>query len=462
MGHWSAWRRTLAAVATGAALLTGMGAVVPASATAAVQAARPGVASAPLASPSPCPSGFTCPPCPSTRAGSPGRSPSPCPSPSRTLPTPTDSVDPDRAVGGPQLASMGLVVDAPAGVPAPPAAKTMAFVIADADTGEVLAAKAPHARSLPASTVKALTALVLLPKLDPATIHVATQADAAADGTKVGLFPGQKYRVDQLMHAMVMASANDAAYALAAVNGGMAPTLAELNAKAAELGALDTHIGDPSGLDAPGQRTSAYDLALIGRAALRTPGYVKIATTREITFPGKPDKKTKKRKTYKVGNHNKMLWNYDGTIGVKNGYTNAAQRTYIGAVKRGGKSYLVTEVYSIEYGWRPTAALYDWTFRYADRLTPVGRLVDPGDVATASPSSTSAPAPPSPTATTLLTGASGSPARSTSTSAPVAAVGAISFTPASGVGTWAAGGAAALAALALLSLLARRRRRRTH
>lgn len=454
LGHRMAAAAGMAVLAGG--LVQASPAQAAATSTARAAAQPP---AAPAVSPSPCPSGFTCPPCPSARKGSPSGSPSPCPSPSRTLPTPTDTVDPDHAVGGPQLASMGLVVDAPAGVPAPPATKTMAFVIADADTGEVLAAKAPHARSLPASTVKALTAIVLLPKLDPATVHVATQADAAADGTKVGLFPGQKYTVGQLMHAMVMASANDASYALAAANGGMAKTVAELNAKAAELGALDTRIGDPSGLDAPGQRTSAYDLALIGRAALRTPGFRKMATTREITFPGKPDKKTKKRKTYKVGNHNRMLWNYPGTIGVKNGYTNAAQRTYIGAVTRGGKTYIVTEVYSIDYGWRPTAALYDWTFRYAGRLTPVGRLVEPGEV---SPASSSSPVTSTSTTSSTSTTRATSPASvSRSSSTSTAAVG-IRFTPAQGATGWFAGGAAAVAVVALIGLATRFRRRRTH
>ncbi|HYN29644.1 MAG TPA: serine hydrolase [Dermatophilaceae bacterium] len=383
-----------------------------------------------------------------------GRSPAPSPSPSPTLPVPASTVDPDRSVGGPRLASMGVVLDAPAGVPAPPAVRDVAWLVADADTGEVLAAKAPHARLRPASTLKALTATTLIPTIDPDAVHRATEADAAADGTRVGLLPGRTYTARQLFSGLVMASGNDAAYALAEMNGGRAATVAELNARARELGAHDTVVRDPSGLDAPGQVSSAYDLALIGRAAVRDPEYVRYATTREVRFPGRVDPKTGKPTTYVVGNHNRLLYNYPGTIGVKNGYTVAAHRTFIAAARRGGKTYLVTEMYGLDGGWRPTASLLDWAFRHGPRVTPVGRLVEPGEVPRApvagpSPSATASPVP-SPSAT-----GTGDPAPTRATTA-------------ASLGTTEAGpwvGAATLAASVALVLgyavRARRARRRT-
>jgi D-alanyl-D-alanine carboxypeptidase (penicillin-binding protein 5/6) len=155
-----------------------------------------------------------------------------------------------------------------------------------------------------------------------------------------------------------------------------------MNEQAAYLGAHDTDAKDPSGLDAPGQTSSAYDLALIGRAALALKDFRTYVATKQVDFPGRVDPKTKKRGTYKVNNHNKLLYNYDGTIGVKNGYTEAANRTFISAVTRGTKTYLLTEMYGLDSSWRPQAAMYDWAFAYGDKAGPVGQLVPPGTVTT--------------------------------------------------------------------------------
>ncbi|HEV7148021.1 MAG TPA: peptidase M15, partial [Pedococcus sp.] len=143
------------------------------------------------------------------------------PTPSTTAqPVPTDSVNPKVTIGGQRLASMGVVTDLPAGVPAPPPLRDESWLLADLDTGAVLAGKAPHARLLPASTLKTLTALTLIPKLTATTTVTATAADARMDGTRVGLVPGLPYTVHQLFQAMLMASGNDAAHALAQAAGG--------------------------------------------------------------------------------------------------------------------------------------------------------------------------------------------------------------------------------------------------
>ncbi|WP_035946813.1 D-alanyl-D-alanine carboxypeptidase family protein, partial [Knoellia flava] len=303
------------------------------------------------------------------------------PSPSPSLPAVTRVLDPARSVGGPGLAKMDTVlVDAPAGVPAPPAVADVAWLVADADTGEVLAARNPHAPLLPASTLKALTAIHLLPRLDRAAVLTATAAEADADGTRVGMVTGQTYTAAQLFEALVMSSANDAAYGLSALNGGIPATVTELNALADELGAHDTVVVDPSGLDAPGQQSSAYDLALIGRAAIANPDYVRLATTKTSTFPGRWVRGGLTRPTYAIGNHNRLLWNYPGTLGVKNGFTKAARRTFIGAARRDGRTYLVTEMYGTGSRWRPAASLLDWAFAHGDKVTPIGRLVERGEV----------------------------------------------------------------------------------
>jgi D-alanyl-D-alanine carboxypeptidase (penicillin-binding protein 5/6) len=304
----------------------------------------------------------------------------PKPKPSTpTLPVPKATVDPRLSVGGERLASMGVVVDLPPGVPAPPKLKNVSWVLADMDSGEVIAAKAAHARLLPASTLKALTALTLIPRVEPDREYRATAEDANADGTRVGILPGQTYTGRQLFSALLMSSGNDAAYALARAGGGVDATLAAMNEQARHLGAHDTVAGDPSGLDAPGQSSSAYDLALIGRAAMQLPDFRTYVTTKQMTFPAGKGKGGK-RATFTIANHNRLLYNYDGTIGIKNGYTTKAKRTFISAVTRGGRTYILTEMHGLDPSWRSQAAMYDWAFRHGDRARPIGRLVQPGEV----------------------------------------------------------------------------------
>src|SRR6478736_1058488 len=283
-------------------------------------------------------------------------------------------------VGGDELARSGVIVNLVRGVPAPPEPPDASWLVADLDTGAVVAARAPHARHLPASTLKALTALVLVPRLDAHTPVVATAADVRADGTRVGMVPGTAYTVRTLFQGLLMTSGNDAAYALARVAGGLPSTVAAMNAEAARLGALDTRAVDPSGLDARGQTSSAYDLALIGRAAMQVPDIRTYVATKQASFPGGRGPDGRPRPAFAIQNHNRLLYNYDGTIGLKNGYTVKARQTFIGVVTRHGHTYIVTEMEGRNASWRPTAKLLDWTFAYAGRLAPVGRLVDPGTV----------------------------------------------------------------------------------
>ncbi|GAA4725751.1 hypothetical protein GCM10025782_24930 [Pedococcus ginsenosidimutans] len=333
------------------------------------------------------------------------------------LPVPRDTVRPELAIGGPRLASTGLVTDLPPGVPRPPALRDVSWLLADLDTGQVIAAKAPHARLRPASTLKTLTALTLIPRVSPDRVVVATQADANADGTRVGIVPGLGYTGRQLFQALLMSSGNDAAYALAAAAGGRKATVDAMNAEAAQLGAHDTVAVDPSGLDAPGQTSSAYDLALIGRAALQLQDFRQYVTTKQAPFPGRRDPRTHKRYSYVINNHNKLLYNYPGTIGVKNGYTVAAHRTYISAVTRGGKTYLLTEMYGLDSSWRPQAAMYDWAFRYGAKARPVGTLVAPGTVTTP-PTSTPSPGARIGAGAPAAPGASPSPATAAAAALP--------------------------------------------
>ncbi|HEU4999902.1 MAG TPA: peptidase M15 [Lapillicoccus sp.] len=294
-------------------------------------------------------------------------------------PIPAPSVAPDHTVGGPRLAAAGTIVDKPDAVPAPPDGTEVSYLIADLDSGEVLAAKNPHAWLLPASTLKTLTSLVVMPAVPSTTTVVATDDEVNADGTRVGMVSGASYTVGDLFHGLVLMSGNDTAYALADAYGGRDKTIADMNAKAAQLGAWDTVAVDPSGLDAPGQRSSAYDLALFGRAVMQLPAYREVATTKKYTFPGGTDRNGKVFPPFEIQNHNQLLDNYAGTIGVKNGYTTGARNTFIGAATRNGRTLLITQMGStLTPSWQRQAALLDWAFANAAQLRPVGTLVAPG------------------------------------------------------------------------------------
>ena len=291
-------------------------------------------------------------------------------------PFPAPVVAAEHTVGGPRLAGSGVIVDKPAAVPDPPAVTDTSYVIADMGSGAILAAKNPHAWLLPASTLKTLTSLVVLPALDPTSKVTATDDEVRAEGTRVGMVSGATYSVTDLFQGMILMSGNDAAYALADAYGGRDKTIAAMNGLAGRLGAWDTVAVDPSGLDADKQRSSAYDLALFGRAVMALPAYRAYATTKDYTFPGGTDRGGKVYPPFGIQNHNTLLEKYPGTIGVKNGYTTGARHTFIGAVTRGGRTLLISQMGgTVVPSWQPSAALLDWAFAHAGEVRPVGELV---------------------------------------------------------------------------------------
>jgi D-alanyl-D-alanine carboxypeptidase (penicillin-binding protein 5/6) len=272
-------------------------------------------------------------------------------------------------VGGEALASKAVV--AGRGAPKVPHVSAAGWLVADVDTGEVLGARNAHGRYLPASTLKTLTAVALLPGLDLSKTYRPTFDEVNIEGSKVGLVEGVRYPVGKLAEAMLVVSGNDAAAALAAAAaGGLPESVAKMNATAARLQAYDTVARNPSGLDAKGQLTSAYDLALIAREGLKIPAFAKYAGTLRSTMPMPHGKK------FEIYNHNKLLTKYRGDIGIKTGFTVAARHTYVGAARRNGHTIVVT-LLRAETMYPDATALLDWGFRAAGHAVPVGRLVDP-------------------------------------------------------------------------------------
>ncbi|HEX7106054.1 MAG TPA: serine hydrolase [Acidothermaceae bacterium] len=357
--------------------------------------------------------------------------------------------DTSAVVGGARLGGPGVVVDP--GLPPLPATTATSFIVADADSGDVLAALNAHQRLAPASTLKTLTALTLIPRLQPSQ-PVTAQRDAPnADGTKAGIVAGTTYKVSDLFTAMLTMSANDAAVSLADAFGGLGPTLAAMNAEAAYLNAGDTVARTPNGLDAPGQSSSAYDLALIFRAGLRDAQFRHYLAVRRAPFPAPGGA------SFQIQTHDKLLNSYPGMVGGKNGYTVAARASYVGAATRDGRTIIVAVMRDQPNFWPEVQALLDWGFA-ADGVQPrpsVGVLVPPGAAGRPTPA-----ASPQPTATAadVAPGGDGHPSSGVMAgpARPAASTGGAVFGP---IVKWGAVGLGGLFFAAALGRLLLRRRR---
>ena len=240
-------------------------------------------------------------------------------------------------IGGAQLSGRGVLVNYPSrAVPRLPKIKASAWVIADAGTGQVLAAKDPHGWYRPASTLKVLTAISLIPALNPNAMVVASKQATTVSPNIVGLLPGHSYKVSDLFTALLTISANDAAMALAQATGSLSQGMAVINAEARHLQADDTVAVTPNGLDAPGQHTSAYDLALFARQGLQMPAFLKYDQTTSGQF------RISKKKSVGLWNQNTLLATYPGALGGKIGWTSAAGATYVGMARRHGVTLIVS------------------------------------------------------------------------------------------------------------------------
>ncbi|MGF1427445.1 D-alanyl-D-alanine carboxypeptidase family protein, partial [Kitasatospora sp. LaBMicrA B282] len=294
-------------------------------------------------------------------------------------------------VGGERLGQPGVQVAPQPGAPKLPEGLTgMSWLVADADTGDVLAAYNPHLRLPPASTLKMLFADTVLPKLDRKTVHRVAPEDLAGMGagsSLVGIKEDLDYRVEDLWRGVFLSSGNDAVHVLAHMNGGVDQTVRQMQEKAVELGASDTHVVSPDGYDEDGQLTSAYDLTLFAREGLRNADFRSYCGTRDAQFPGAVDARTGQRGTFGIQNTDRLLGKYPGLIGVKNGYTTNAGSTFVGAAERDGHTLLVADMHPDSYMkvYDETAALLDWGFAAQGHLAPVGRLVAPEPPAAAAP-----------------------------------------------------------------------------
>ena len=224
-------------------------------------------------------------------------------------------------------------------------------VVYEPRTGTVLYEKEPDRRMLIASTTKIMTALVALEHCTMDELVPVTAAHAAVEGSSAYLMPGESYRAEELLYALLLVSGNDAAAALADhVGGSMAGFAALMNEKCAELGLENTHFVNSHGLDDPEHYSTARDLALLTAAAMENADFCRMFGAARYEENGR---------TYV--NHNKLLQSCPGCIGGKTGYTKAAGRILVSCTERDGLRLICVTV-SDPDDWRDHAALYDALF----------------------------------------------------------------------------------------------------
>ncbi|MEV8316428.1 serine hydrolase [Streptomyces sp. NPDC059900] len=305
------------------------------------------------------------------------------------LPTPVAAAAAEPSPPKPGPAYSSDLLDRPGvqarpgtGAPAlPDDVSALSWLVADARSGEVLAAHNAHRQLPPASTLKSLFALTALPHLDAVARHKVTQSelDGVGDGSSlVGVEAGRSYSVADLWRGVFLSSGNDAVHVLAKLNGGWQQTVRQMRAKARELGARDTHVVSPDGYDAAGQVSSAYDLAVFGRAGLADPEFSRYCSTAVAKFPNG-------NWSYPIQNTNRLLTGadgvarYPGLLGIKNGYTSHAGNTLVSAAQRDGRT-LVVSVMNPQAGggyrvYEEARELLDWGFKAAPHVRPVGSLI---------------------------------------------------------------------------------------
>ncbi len=245
-------------------------------------------------------------------------------------------------------------------------------IIMDAHSGQILYAHNPDRPGQPASTIKIITGLIAINSLQDADIVRPSRKAARQPRSKIYLNPQKNYAVDDLINAVLLASANDASVALAEKVAGSECSFAKLmTSKARSLGATNTVCKTATGLTASGQQSTARDLATLFNKAMQNREFAeRIGRTKIRTRYGQF-----------LYNHNKALWRVDGAVGGKTGYTQAARQTYVGKFSR-GNTELIVALMGSETMWKDVSRLVEYGFKKERQLSAMNNGALPS---TASP-----------------------------------------------------------------------------
>jgi D-alanyl-D-alanine carboxypeptidase (penicillin-binding protein 5/6) len=264
-----------------------------------------------------------------------------------------------RTAGASAAPARKTATTAPPAPPPPPGA----WILVDADTGNIIDASNPHMPMRPASLTKVITALVANALIPPdATVPVSARA-ASMPAHNLNMKEGQVWKYTDALHALLLSSANDAAVALAErASGSVEAFQQSFSAAASELSMADSPVlQDPAGLDdqesvGGGNLISARDLAIAARALLATPELAEAVGSREYRFDGVDNVK------HRLINHNRLLVTYPGAVGMKTGYTKRAGQCLIAAARRDGRTMISVVLHANGTAYDPSTALLDKGF----------------------------------------------------------------------------------------------------
>ena len=225
-----------------------------------------------------------------------------------------------------------------------------AAILLNADTGEVLYEKNSNQQMLIASTTKIMTALVALER-GSLQDTVVVKEEHMTEGSSMYLAPGEEVTVEELLYGLLLCSGNDAALVLAdACCGSVDAFVEEMNRKAQELGLVGTSFANPNGLDHEKHYSTAEDMAKLAVYAVNNPVFVRFCSTIQVSIGGRT-----------MSNHNRLLREVDGCIGLKTGYTKAAGRTLVSCVRRNGCTLVAVTLQDGD-DWADHKALYEFGF----------------------------------------------------------------------------------------------------
>jgi len=250
-----------------------------------------------------------------------------------------------------------LPVNAEESPQTPPSLSAQSALLMEAESSSVVCEKNAHSRLPMASTTKIMTALVALELAAPDTVISVDKRAIGTEGSSIYLCEGETLTLEELLYALMLESANDAAVAIAiGVSGSEEAFVDAMNTKATSLGLCDTHFANPHGLDAEAHYTTAYELAVIAREALQNSLLKTIVSTRKTTISHQNTDGVRL-----LVNHNKMLRLYDGCIGVKTGYTQRSGRCLVSAAERDGVTMIAVTIDSPD-DWNDHTKLLDFGF----------------------------------------------------------------------------------------------------
>ncbi len=251
---------------------------------------------------------------------------------------------------------------------APTSISAKSAVLIDADSGDVIFGKDENTRRGPASTTKIVSALVVVSSVSLDEMVTIPPAAVGVEGSSIYLKAGERLSVHDLLYALLLSSANDAAVALALHVSGSVPAFAEkMNELADGLGLENTHFTNPHGLDDEQHYTTALDLARISAEALKNKTLAEIFSTKTTVIPPRERQNDENTQVRRLNNHNKLLSLYDGAIGMKTGFTKKCGRTLVGAAQRDGLT-LVSVTLSASDDWNDHTRMLDYGFSLYERV----------------------------------------------------------------------------------------------